>query len=132
MGFKDEDKNRAYKAAYAKARRDAWLEHMGNRCNLCGTTQGPFDIDHIDPATKQYRIANIWTRCQEFRDKELAKCQVLCKPCHKQKTRSERFIQDPAHGTRTMYMARGCRCDVCKTYNMNRKKKPAQEEKLDG
>jgi hypothetical protein len=31
-----------------------------------------------------------------------------------------------------MYMARGCRCDVCKTYNMNRKKKPAQEEKLDG
>ena len=122
MTWVDKNKEREYKNAYTKARRDAWLDKMGNKCNLCGTTEAPFDVDHIDPATKQYRIANIWTRCQEIRDKELAKCQLLCKPCHKAKTRTERYIPNPEHGTRTMYMARGCRCQPCKTYNMDRKK----------
>lgn len=52
------------------------LNRDGHQCATCGTTQGPFDIDHID----NQRGPNY------NRDTNL---QVLCAHCHKTKTQWE-------------------------------------------
>jgi hypothetical protein len=119
---RDKEQAREYSRLWTNNRRVAWIESKGSKCNLCGITNVPFDIDHVDPKTKTYRVANIWGRNEQIRTTELAKCQVLCKPCHKAKTRVEQYIANPEHATRIMYMSRGCRCRPCVRWNTNRKK----------
>lgn len=52
------------------------LNRDGHQCATCGTTHGPFDIDHIN----NQRGPNY------NKDTNL---QVLCQHCHRTKTRSE-------------------------------------------
>ena len=59
-----------------KAQRHRILERDGHRCVKCGTTQGPFEVDHINN-----------TRGPNY-DLDSNK-QTLCKPCHRQKTLRE-------------------------------------------
>jgi hypothetical protein len=117
----DKEKMRAYSREYTKRyianRRATWIAEQGDKCNYCSTTQGPFDIDHINRSLKKYKVSQVWFKDKATRDAELAKCQVLCKPCHKQKTRYELMIHNPEHGTGTMYRERGCRCAECKAWN---------------
>lgn len=78
--------------------RAQWIAEHGP-CQQCGSTEN-LEIDHIDPKTKnpvlQYKIGQtsakqkIWNLDKKRRELELAKCQVLCKPCHIIKTREER------------------------------------------
>jgi hypothetical protein len=44
-------------------------------------------MDHVDPATKEHH--SIWSWRKDRREIELAKCQVLCFECHKQKSANE-------------------------------------------
>lgn len=71
--------------------RSAWLVEHGP-CVKCGSWE-VLEIDHIDPESKDPRLrpssANYWRWDKEVRDKELAKCQVLCKKCHRSKTNQE-------------------------------------------
>jgi hypothetical protein len=73
---------------WTAARRQAWIDENGP-CQKCGSREN-LEIDHIDPRTKERNVAHLWTYRQEIRDKELSKCQVLCRTCHFEKTRSER------------------------------------------
>jgi 5-methylcytosine-specific restriction endonuclease McrA len=114
---------REYLKQYTRARRQAWIESQGNCCNYCGITGVPFDIDHINRADKNINIAGNWTRKKSLIEAELAKCQVLCKPCHRDKTRSETFIANPDHGTHVMYRHRACRCDECKAWKSQNNKR---------
>ena len=93
-------------------RRQEWLSDNGP-CVSCGTWDN-LEIDHIDPSTKEYEINRIWTRTQELRDYELAKCQALCNTCHIAKSTLEQKANKPTtHGSDKYYRDHECRCDIC-------------------
>lgn len=92
-------------------RRSKWILEHGP-CKHCGSWED-LEVDHIDRATKEYRVGEVWWRRSEIREKELAKCQVLCRRCHKIKTKKESFARCK-HGTCTMYDKYKCRCDICR------------------
>lgn len=98
----------AYNKRVGGERRRQWIAERGDACATCGGP-GPFEIDHIDPSSKEMEIGAIWLRRQEVRDHELAKCQVLCVDCHRAKNASE---QPQQHGIANW--RRGCRCGVCR------------------
>lgn len=101
-----------YDNAYTKAlrarRRSEWIASQGGVCVKCGSSDR-LEIDHVDPASKEIESSRVWDRRAEVRDRELAKCQVLCKPCHEAKNATEQ----PAQHGRNGYV-RGCRCKTCR------------------
>ncbi len=67
--------------------RKAWaLALLGGKCVKCGTAEN-LEFDHIDPLTKSFTIAMRLSKGEEKLRAELAKCQLLCQPCHLEKTR---------------------------------------------
>ena len=73
-------------ASQYQKRMDKLRNAFGNKCIKCGATDN-LHFDHIDPATKVAAIGELATgngfeRCYE----EALKCQLLCKPCHIQKS----------------------------------------------
>lgn len=98
---RDYQNNRSRKA------REEWIISQGSRCAKCGETELPFEVDHVDPATKFTH--RIWAWSKIRRNAELAKCQLLCKPCHHEKTGKEN--SGWTHGE-SGYQ-RKCRCIIC-------------------
>lgn len=86
---------------------------LGGKCVKCGATED-LQIDHVDPATKEIELSKLWGVSEERWKRELAKCQLLCRPCHKTKTSSEQ--RRDVHGTWGMIRNRKCKCDVCKAF----------------
>lgn len=105
-----------YQVNWLKARRNEWLKANGP-CKKCGTWDN-LQVDHIDPMLKEYDAGKIWSRTKEFREKELAKCQVLCKSCHFKKTTEEN--KKFGHGTPAKYST--CSCAVCKAAKKSQKR----------
>ncbi len=70
------------------SRRAAAIERLGGVCAKCGSTD-KLQFDHIDPASKHARIAKMWTASKAKFEAELAKCQLLCEKCHREKTFSD-------------------------------------------
>ena len=92
-------------------RRTKWMQENGP-CRKCGSW-ADLELDHINPETK---ITNsIWLWADSRRLAELSKCQVLCRICHKKKTKSERFASRKKykHGTSGSYKRAACRCHAC-------------------
>lgn len=86
MPYKDYNASmNAYMKKRWEKRRALAVEHLGGECNRCGELEG-FDFDHIDPSTKIMSIARASSRSEVFFWEEVAKCQLLCKPCHLEKT----------------------------------------------
>lgn len=78
--------HRKYQRERSAARRAAWVDANGP-CVQCGSTEN-LEVDHIDPAEKEAAVGALWARSAEVRAAELAKCQVLCRSCHREKTRA--------------------------------------------
>ena len=112
------DQKREYDRLRASNARAEWVASQGGVCAKCGSSER-IEIDHIDPALKEYKIATIWSRRKEIRDYELAKCQLLCYDCHKEKTVGH-SLKDMKHGTFSMYQSRKCRCEECRAANAKR------------
>jgi hypothetical protein len=83
-------------------RRNAWFTENGP-CQGCGTWED-LELDHIDRALKEAH--NIWNWSDVRREIELAKCQVLCRPCHIEKSILEGSISQP--GERSYINYRRC------------------------
>lgn len=98
---------REYMRKKHAARKAAAIQLLGSKCIQCGSMNN-LEFDHIDPSTKSYTIARIYTHSEVKFQTELAKCQLLCESCHKEKHAS----QAPC-GTDARYSA-GCRCADCK------------------
>ncbi len=101
------DKMRAYQRQWWRNRRLKWLAENGP-CVKCGSSLN-LEVDHIDPKTKVSH--KVWSWSKPRREAELAKCQVLCRDCHRLKTYGPR-----RHGTQAMYRAEKCRCEECRAW----------------
>lgn len=117
---------RTYKREWIAKRRAAWIKENGP-CRKCGSLSS-LEVDHIDPIQKRFHVREIWSRCEEFREAELSKCQVLCKGCHWEKTQAECY-RPRVHGTVPMYKGGKCRCPLCREansrYNKNHRRNAA-------
>lgn len=120
MGHTKETRARAYDKM--KMYRKEWFLENGP-CISCRSWEH-LEVDHIKPKQKKHHA--VWTWKPERRETELARCQVLCKTCHKQK-HAWLKIAKLTHGTRAMYRKYNCRCITCKTnksfLNKQRKEK---------
>lgn len=98
---------------YHKRMEDA-KNKLGNKCAKCGAAN-ELEIDHIDPTQKTFTLGGKgWNIKKELFDKEVDKCQLLCKDCHNDKTIKETGKKHAKgyHGTLSSY--RYCKCDLCR------------------
>jgi hypothetical protein len=69
-------------------------------CMDCGMNEGTLKFDHRDPATKAFTIGDrsFWTGSLPWAQlwDEVAKCDVRCMPCHRQRHGRERRARNGA------------------------------------
>lgn len=107
---KDNDWRRDYDRQRYHKRMAHFIGYLGGKCVQCGSTES-LQIDHIDPSTKSFTIANEWNRPIARIMDELAKCQLLCWPHHLNKTAAEGSAGVPcSHQSR--WCAREGRCEL--------------------
>ena len=86
------EENKKKISEYAKAqryqKRVICLEYLGGKCVKCGTTHN-LQFDHIKREGKKYEITRRLTLKFDNLKEELDKCQLLCVPCHLDKTAKE-------------------------------------------
>ena len=80
-----------YMLARYHRRRSEAIEKLGGECAKCGSRED-LEIDHINKEDKGFSIGKLWSCSQEKFDKEVEKCQVLCSPCHTEKSVKEHAI----------------------------------------
>lgn len=106
-----------------------YIAKLGGCCVRC-RSKDDLQFDHIDKATKAFAITSrLWWASEAILDAETAKCQLLCKPCHADKTLEDRgqLRAKGTHGTLSSY--RYCKCELCReaksahgrAYNLKRK-----------
>ena len=63
------------------------VKEMGGKCQDCGLIEDPriYDLHHLDPNTKDYKIGQITTWSIERIRKEMKKCVLLCANCHRKR-----------------------------------------------
>lgn len=108
MGYKDPDKQREYQRNWMALRRSEYMSKA--TCFMCGSEYG-LELDHRVPGEKVSH--RIWSWSRERIDREIAKCDWLCRECHQIKT----LLMDTnmaIHGTHSGYTS-GCRCEGCKS-----------------
>lgn len=79
---------RNYKRSWMRNRRDSYFKDKV--CVKCQSKEN-LELDHIIPEDKEHHA--IWSWSEVRRTKELTKCQVLCKICHRLKTTEYIIIQ---------------------------------------
>jgi len=86
----DRDEYNAYMAEYMlkryHERRQYALDLLGSVCSTCGTDED-LNFDHIDQDTKLFPISKLWSVSRKRFEEEIRKCQVLCQPCHIEKSK---------------------------------------------
>lgn len=96
---------------YARLRAEM-LFILGGKCAVCGSAED-LEMDHIDRSTKKFSLKQLVFRKHATFLEEVAKCQLLCDPCHNKKTLADKGLE-PAkgrHGTISTY--RYCKCRIC-------------------
>jgi hypothetical protein len=126
MAKRNREEYNAYMKKYMQdrcwSRRAQAIEQLGGKCVICGSTED-LEFDHIDASTVDHRVrGSMWTVSEERLQAELAKCQLLCHKCHREKTirnketggGSNRISYELYyHGSARMYLYKKCRCDWC-------------------
>ena len=92
-----------YMRRYYQDRIARGIAMLGGVCAGCGSADD-LQFDHVDPATKTACVTSMWQNWAAFVE-ELAKCQLLCGPCHEAKTLSEagKTSAKGTHGTISAY-----------------------------
>ena len=73
--------------AQRRAAGKAYMNSLKTECVKCGATD-QLEFDHINPEAKRYKVSTMYGFPTSAIDEEISKCQVLCKPCHIEKTRA--------------------------------------------
>jgi hypothetical protein len=113
MPKKDREDYNAYMREYLanryRERRELLILEMGGKCVKCAKTSD-LEFDHIDPENKSFPISKRLTSASmDVIRAESLKCQLLCVPCHKEKTIKASSV---GHGGGKTGM-RNCRCTLC-------------------
>jgi len=110
MPYKDLRQQRAYQRKWMAQRRQEFL--VGKQCAWCGSTDR-LVVHHKDRSQKEEH--RIWSWSKKRREKELAKCVVICTRCHEEHHKEEkrRISSNVVHGTSNTYK-NGCRCELCR------------------
>ena len=88
MPYSNKEKVREERREQHKERKSYCIEYLGGKCVKCGTTHN-LQFDHIKREGKKYEITRKITNNFDSNKEELDKCQLLCAPCHLEKTASE-------------------------------------------
>ncbi len=84
----NKEKRKEFQREYCKKKRVYCLEYLGGKCVKCGATER-LEFDHIKREGKKYSIASKLSYKFDYLKEELDKCQLLCAPCHLDKTAKE-------------------------------------------
>lgn len=106
---------RKYMAERRALRRQELIVLLGGRCARaeCDATEN-LDFDHIDAAAKSFQLSGRWLD-QEWAKvlAEAQKCQLLCKPHHREKTVESGDVLVVDHGEGKSGK-KNCPCKPCK------------------
>lgn len=86
MPYASKEAQLAAQRAFMDKKRQKALDFLGGKCVECGSTED-LHFDHIDPKTKVFTISRSLNRRWEVLQVELEKCQLLCAPHHRDKTK---------------------------------------------
>lgn len=90
-------------------RKDQAIKSLGGVCYQCGSCES-LQFHHVNPGDKSFAVGSVLNGVSESKlALELSKCRLLCAECHRAVHRA-----NPEHGSATMYINRGCRCDECR------------------
>lgn len=64
-------------------------EKLGGCCVSCGTEHN-LEFDHIDDLIKSENVGNAVRNTRDTFWKEVSKCQLMCKDCHKRRTTAQK------------------------------------------
>lgn len=109
--------SKEYIREYRTKRKILAYEMLGNKCASCGKTEN-LQFDHINPKDKTNEVASMFTSKIEDFILEVKKCQLLCVPCHYEKSiKFGDYLQNRKewqHGV-SGYSNHHCRCEICKS-----------------
>jgi len=88
----NKEKRQEQDKAHRDERRAYCVEYLGGKCVKCGDIHN-LQFDHIKREGKKYNIASRLTLKLDNLKEELDKCQILCAPCHLDKTAKEWITQ---------------------------------------
>lgn len=117
--MKSREEYNAYQRVYQlnkyRERKALAFAILGDKCVLCGSAES-LEVDHIDPSTKLFDVSKMWGVKESTFLAELAKCQVLCKKCHVQKTIVDNGKIPHANRHGHISMVRYCKpiCEECR------------------
>ncbi len=100
-----------------RMQRDYFTELLGGRCKRC-KADTELEFDHIDPAKKTMSLSGLFTKPTIVAavTELVTKCQLLCKTCHREKSRAEQQVERGfRHGSFYGWLNKKCQCHVCLT-----------------
>ena len=113
MAYNKEYLRKYLRDRYQRRKREA-IERLGGVCCRCGVSEN-LEVDHIEYTEKTMPFSRMYSVSQQRFDEELGRCQLLCKPCHIEKTIDERgYNRRTEHGTYARYKLSKCRCEACR------------------
>lgn len=105
----DKEYHRQYNIKRYHRLRTEYVAQLGGECVDCGA-QDQLEFDHIDPVLKELEIGRMLNVSKTKRDAEVAKCELRCASCHKQRSIQQLSVD---HGG-GITGKRNCYCDLCK------------------
>ena len=80
---------------HSAPKRDLLLALREQPCHDCGVSYPPIvmQFDHRDPSGKSFNVAQSWCRATAAVLKEAAKCDIVCRNCHRDRTFRRRLPQ---------------------------------------
>ena len=115
-----------YMLARYHRRRAEWIEKLGGRCDVCGTTEN-LEFDHLIASDKKFDVAKILNSASEVKlESEMIKCHLLCRKHHLEKSIASGDTNSVEHGG-GLTGKKNCRCELCaplkNAYNKEFKRK---------
>ena len=108
MQYYTKEEHREHQLEWINKRRKEAVEYLGGKCVDCDKTE---DLHFHHTKNKYFNIGSMWSWARDALYREIDKCVLLCKLCHKNIHRSK-----AEHGTYARYKT-GCKCKECNLAN---------------